>query len=262
MFEIYNKRKQFWQWDTGQRLIVHDDSCSEVHFCNGTTECALVCEVYEEDGLRLVNVPNIFFQTTEPIRVFAFICQGEDQHTEVADVFRVRERTKPDNYVYTETEVLDYRRYENIARELNAQSKTYADNASESAAEAKRSEEAAKGSENSAKESSDKAAAYLADTKQAMENAASSAKAAGESRDAAALSEKNASESGKSAAASAESAKTAEEAADRSVSGGAYIVMSVGEDGCLYLEKTDNATDLDITLGEDGNLYMEVNING
>jgi hypothetical protein len=108
MFEIFNNRKQFWQWDIGQRLIVSDDTCSEVHFCNGTSDCSLVCEVYEADGLRFVNVPNILMQTARAIRVFAYVCNGEDQHTKREKVFPVFQRSKPDNYVYTETEIKNY----------------------------------------------------------------------------------------------------------------------------------------------------------
>lgn len=108
MFEIYNERKQFWQWDINQKLIVHDDICSEVHFCNGTSDCAPVCTVYEENGQRLVNVPNILFQTAKSIKVYAYVCGENDQHTEYAQLFAVLPRTKPADYVYTETEVLSY----------------------------------------------------------------------------------------------------------------------------------------------------------
>ena len=108
MFTIYNKRKQFWQWDTGQRLIVNAGECSEVHFCNGLGDCSLVCEVYEEDGLRLVNVPNILLQVPKALKAFVYICDGEDHHTERSVVFPVFPRSKPEDYVYTETEVKSY----------------------------------------------------------------------------------------------------------------------------------------------------------
>ena len=42
-----------------------------------------------------------------------------------------------------------------------------------------------------------------------------------------------------------------------SVQGGAYITVFVGEDGCLYRDRTDNLTALDFSL-ENGNLYLEV----
>lgn len=108
MFTIYNKRKQFWQWDTGQRLIVNAGECSEVHFCNGMGDCSLVCEVYEEDGLRLVNVPNILLWVPKAIKAFVYICDEDDHHTEVQQIFPVFPRSKPEDYVYTETEVKSY----------------------------------------------------------------------------------------------------------------------------------------------------------
>ena len=91
MFEIYNKRKQFWQWDMGQRLIVNAGVCSEVHFCNGTSDCSLVCEVYEEDGIRLVNVPNILLQVPKAIKVYAHICDGDEAYTQLQKIFPYRQ---------------------------------------------------------------------------------------------------------------------------------------------------------------------------
>ena len=106
MFKIYGERKEFWQWDIGQKLIVSDKVCSEVHFCNGTSDKSLVCEVAEDNGLRTVSVPNILLQTAKTIKAYAYVC-GEDEqyYTEHAQVFIVLPRTKPDDYVYTETEV-------------------------------------------------------------------------------------------------------------------------------------------------------------
>lgn len=104
MYEIANERKQFWQWDTGQRLIVGDNVCSEVHFCNGMDECSLVCGVYEEEGQRFVNVPNILLQTAQSIKVFSYIRDENEQYTKYQQMFVVLQRTKPADYVYTETE--------------------------------------------------------------------------------------------------------------------------------------------------------------
>lgn len=107
MFKIYNDRDRLWQWDTGQRLIVSDKiPCSEVHFCNGTTDCSLTCKMYEEDGLRLVDVPNILLQEAKTIKVFAYVCDNDDHHTEITKYFFVTARPKPADYVYTETEVV------------------------------------------------------------------------------------------------------------------------------------------------------------
>lgn len=104
MFSIENGRESFFQWDLDQRLIVADSSIKEVHFCNKTDECALISEVYEEEGKRLVNVPNILLQTTWKIRAYAYC----DCYTKVEQSFKVNARSKPSDYVYTETEIKNY----------------------------------------------------------------------------------------------------------------------------------------------------------
>lgn len=109
MFSIYDGREYFWQWDLNQRLIVNDVECCEVHFCNKTDDCSLVCEIYEEDDLRIVNVPNILLQTDRAITAFVYVRNEDESYTRQAKIFMVRPRTKPEEYVYTETEVLSYR---------------------------------------------------------------------------------------------------------------------------------------------------------
>lgn len=104
MFKILNGREHFWQWDTGQKLIVDGDICSEVHFCNGTSDCSPVCEVH--DGT--VDVPNILLQEAKFIKAYAYVCGEDNQYTECVQMFLVMPRTKPDDYVYTETEVKCY----------------------------------------------------------------------------------------------------------------------------------------------------------
>lgn len=116
MFELRNGRECFFQWDLDQQLIVSDPSITEVHFCNKTDDCSLVCKVYEEDGLRLVNVPNILLQTDWSIRVYAY-CTN---YTKQEKIFKVCPRTKPADYVYTETEVATWDKLEQRMDELES----------------------------------------------------------------------------------------------------------------------------------------------
>lgn len=104
MFKIYDGRSQFYQWDLDRQLIVEDASVSEVHFCNRTDDCSLVCKVYDLDGLRVANVPNILLQDNWRINVYAY----DTNYTKHSDVFDVVRRTKPADYVYTETEIKNY----------------------------------------------------------------------------------------------------------------------------------------------------------
>ena len=95
MFRIVDGREHFYQWDLDRQIAVEDSSIVEVHFCNRTDECSLVVDVV--DGVA--NVPNIILQNSFDVRVF-----GYDGKATLHDkVFKVKPRTKPADYVYTET---------------------------------------------------------------------------------------------------------------------------------------------------------------
>lgn len=100
MFKIENGGTRFYQWDTNRRIIVESPDIPQVHFCNTTDDCSLVVDVYTENGVRVVNVPNILLQDTWPIRVY-----GYESYTKHYVVFNIVARTKPADYVYTETEI-------------------------------------------------------------------------------------------------------------------------------------------------------------
>lgn len=104
MFKILDNRNQFYQWDIDRIIVVEDDTINQVHFCNRTDDCSLVCEVYELDGMRVVNVPNILLQDDWKINVYGY----DKNYTKFSDTFEVVRRTKPTDYVYTETETVNY----------------------------------------------------------------------------------------------------------------------------------------------------------
>lgn len=104
MFKIYDGRDSFYQWDLDRKLIVEDKDITQVHFCNRTDECSLVCETYTEDGLNLVNVPNVLLQDDWRINVYAY----DHNYTKHSTQYDVIRRSKPDSYVYTETETLNF----------------------------------------------------------------------------------------------------------------------------------------------------------
>ena len=115
MFKIYDGRDYFYQWDLDRKLIVNDASVTQVHFCNRTDDCSLVCEVYEEDGLYLVNVPNVLLQNDWRINVYAY----DVNYTKHSVAYDVRRRSKPDSYVYTETETLNFNTLLNRVNEVD-----------------------------------------------------------------------------------------------------------------------------------------------
>lgn len=104
MFQILDGREHFYQWDIDRKIIVLDDDITEVHFCNRTDDCSLVCEVYSIDGIRLVNVPNILLQNDWRINVYAY----DKNYTKHSECFKVVKRSKPTDYIYTETEIKRY----------------------------------------------------------------------------------------------------------------------------------------------------------
>lgn len=102
-------RPYFWQWDLCQKLIVEDDcTCKEAHFCNGSSETSLVCPIEEKNGERTVNVPNILLQKEGMIKAYLCARTEDGTETKLSQHFQVLPRAKPDDYIYTETEVLNY----------------------------------------------------------------------------------------------------------------------------------------------------------
>lgn len=111
MIKIYDGRNEFYQWDLDRKLIVDDTTVTELHFCNKTSDCSLVVEV--RDGVA--DVPNILLQTDWTINVYAYC---GDCYTKEYAAFKVNRRSKPDDYVYTETEVKAYETLEKRLDEL------------------------------------------------------------------------------------------------------------------------------------------------
>lgn len=114
MFKIYDGREHFYQWDSDCKLIIDDGSVSAVHFCNRTSDCSIVCNVYKENGQYLVNVPNILFQNDRDIHVYAY----DDSHTLYEETYKVYARSKPADYVYKDDEVLTWAKIEQRMTDL------------------------------------------------------------------------------------------------------------------------------------------------
>lgn len=113
MLIIEGGRSCLYQWDVGQRLEVVNSDVLEVHFSNAVIGAALVCEVYEEDGRRFANIPNVLLQQAWAIQAHG-CCELRVRDVQVIRVVR---REKPADYVYTETEV---KRYEDLDKRLRA----------------------------------------------------------------------------------------------------------------------------------------------
>lgn len=95
-----------YQWDTGRRIeiISNESFVKEVHFSNSDKDVALVVTTYEENGSVYVNIPNILLQKSLPIKLYL----TTTERTIKRFMLTVYARAKPDSYVYTETEILNY----------------------------------------------------------------------------------------------------------------------------------------------------------
>ena len=113
MSRIADGREHFYAWVLDQQIVVDDPSITEVHVCNRTEDVSLVVEVV--DGLA--NVPNILLQSSFDMRVFGY----DGKATRYDAVFKVKAKTKPSDYVYTETEIKSYEYLENKIREIEEQ---------------------------------------------------------------------------------------------------------------------------------------------
>lgn len=100
MFAIANGRKALWQWDLNQQLTVAGD-CTEVHYLDKGAPSTLTVAV--KNGKA--DIPNILLQKAGRLVVYAYIIDAQDHHTRVCETFGIAPRPKPDDYVYTETEV-------------------------------------------------------------------------------------------------------------------------------------------------------------
>lgn len=107
IFKIYDGRTNFWQWDTGQKLIVLDDSITEVHFSNRDMNHSIQRNVYELNGQRVCNIPDIVLQLPRNLVAYAYANDGTSSHTVKSVKFAVVKRPIPEGYVMDQGEAMD-----------------------------------------------------------------------------------------------------------------------------------------------------------
>ena len=93
-----------YQWDTNRQLKIESvdiGSKFEVHCCMQGDANSLVVEPKIEGDVILVNIPNILLQRYGILRAFVVI-EGDTVYDTSLYVIA---RPKPDDYIYTETEI-------------------------------------------------------------------------------------------------------------------------------------------------------------
>lgn len=102
VLEIYDQRPGFWQWDTGQKLLVLDRTIDQVHFSNKDLSTALVEEVSNENGIRTCDVPDVLLKMPKPLIAYAYAMDDDNNRTICAVKFSVSPRPIPEDYTYEE----------------------------------------------------------------------------------------------------------------------------------------------------------------
>lgn len=118
-----NEEQTLYQWDTDRKLkVLTDDDITvdEVHFSNAFTQQALIIvpTASAELGCMVADIPNILLQYFIPIDVYVVMYSDKGERTVYMQQLEIVKRAKPSDYVYTETEVLDYKSLEKRVSEL------------------------------------------------------------------------------------------------------------------------------------------------
>ena len=103
IFKIYDGRTNFWQWDRKQKLIVLDDTVTQVHFSNRNMTHSVKRDVYvDKAGLRVCNVPDDLLKIPRNLVAYAYA----DGATVKSVKFAVVCRPMPSDYVSDQSEEL------------------------------------------------------------------------------------------------------------------------------------------------------------
>lgn len=128
MFTLKKDIPQLYQWDSNIKLIVEDDRINQVQFSQRFSQTAVCVEV--ENGECFI--PNEFLQSYYDIFAYACVVDDDGQVCEYSEMFSVYARPKPDNYIYTPTEILNLKhiedelnkKFEALAKEVNSDMET------------------------------------------------------------------------------------------------------------------------------------------
>lgn len=112
-----NPIKHLYQWDTEQYISIVGidvDAVTHVHFCNIDSDSAVVVGPTIDGNNIVARVPNKLLQLSKPVIVYLYGA-GEESGGKTLHAFRivVVPRPKPEDYVYTEDEVLHYVQLDN-----------------------------------------------------------------------------------------------------------------------------------------------------
>lgn len=126
MMRVYNGSDYLYQWDLNQKVTSNSLKVGdEVHFSNMSNPTALITIAYELDGVVVADIPNILLQKSYPITVYSMLTTDDINITTDERQITVRQRAKPDDYIYTETEVKTYNSLDSRMRKIEEGYSTY-----------------------------------------------------------------------------------------------------------------------------------------
>lgn len=98
-FEIPDGRHHYWQWDTGQRLIVCEpDEITSVHMATRDGRTVAVTPYLDGDTVY-ADIPDGILIFKGTLDAYAYISDGSGGYTKKEEIFTVVGRPKPSDYV-------------------------------------------------------------------------------------------------------------------------------------------------------------------
>ena len=95
--KLADGRGELYQWDTGRKVVIDDESIKQVHYQNRFYGRTIDVDV--SDGFAII--PDQLLQSFAPLVVFAWAGSAEDGYTKIEKAFKVHKRNKPADYVFT-----------------------------------------------------------------------------------------------------------------------------------------------------------------
>lgn len=95
--KLADGRSELYQWDTGRKVVVDDETIKQVHYQNRFYGRTIDVDV--SGGFAII--PDQLLQSFSPLVVFAWAGSDEDGYTKIEKTFEVHKRNKPAGYVFT-----------------------------------------------------------------------------------------------------------------------------------------------------------------
>lgn len=95
--KLADGRGELYQWDTGRKVVIDDESIKQVHYQNRFYGRTIDVDV--SGGFAII--PDRLLQSCSPLVVFAWSGNSEEGYTKIEKTFEVNRRNKPSDYVFT-----------------------------------------------------------------------------------------------------------------------------------------------------------------